>query len=417
MDEAEKRGRQTRGGDFKKRGAVVQYFMVKNYPDGPIKDDRPSAEDTDMQIDGMGKTVSKSSDLTSKTQQQATQSQSASSSEQSDQVSLHNRPKWAQVLIQQALQFSLELNGNQYQAPKQSEEVTPDTLFDYEEVAKNVLQFVTGRLGAARADGKDDDSLTSMMEQARKGVDMGFADAKKMLGKDATDNEDIKTGIDQSYKLIKEGLDQFEKEFFGKVSPTEQAAVEMASRQQGYLEIETREGDKVVLRFNDSWQFKNDQGNQGSRVSFQNSQNFSFALQGELSDEEMSSIGDLVKGIDDLGESFFSGDLDNVADKANGLGLDNNQLASFSLSLKQQNRISQTYQGNKNNTLQETLKPLASYLPKLEQWQNQADQTLTPDSQTALTQSVLAAQGQSSDQTSRFLGFNQRMLEALRQLG
>lgn len=417
MDEAEKQGRQTRGGDFKKRGAVVQYFMVKNYPDRPIKDDRPSAEDTDMQIDGMGKTVSKSSDLTSKAQQQATQSQSASSSEQSDQVSLHNRPKWAQVLIQQALQFSLELNGNQYQAPKQSEEVTPDTLFDYEEVAKNVLQFVTGRLGAARADGKDDDSLTSMMEQARKGVDMGFADAKKMLGKDATDNEDIKTGIDQSYKLIKEGLDQFEKEFFGKVSPTEQAAVEMASRQQGYLEIETREGDKVVLRFNDSWQFKNDQGNQGSRVSFQNSQNFSFALQGELSDEEMSSIGDLVKGIDDLGESFFSGDLDKVADKANGLGLDNSQLASFSLSLKQQNRISQTYQGNKNNTLQETLKPLASYLPKLEQVQNQADQTLTPDSQTALTQSVLAAQGQSSDQTSRFLGFNQRMLEALRQLG
>ena len=30
---------------------------------------------------------------------------------------------------------------------------TPETLFDYETVADNVLQFVTGRLGAARADG------------------------------------------------------------------------------------------------------------------------------------------------------------------------------------------------------------------------------------------------------------------------
>ena len=36
-----------------------------------------------------------------------------------------------------------------------------------------------------------------MMEQARKGVDKGFGDARKQLG-DWADNRDIKTGMDQA---------------------------------------------------------------------------------------------------------------------------------------------------------------------------------------------------------------------------
>ncbi|MFR9721483.1 DUF5610 domain-containing protein [Aeromonas diversa] len=366
-----------------------------------------------MQIDGVAKTLAQGSDLAHKAKAQAATGETQSQ-DRTDQVSLHGRPKWAQVLVQQALQFSLELNGAKYQAPKQTEEVTPDTLFDFEEVSKNVLSFVTGRMGMARADGKDDDSLTKMMEQARKGVDMGFAEAKKMLGDYATDNEDIKTGIDQSYKLIQEGLDQFEKEFFGDISPTEMASIEMASRQQGSLEIQTKDGDKVVLRFNDSWQFKHDQGDKGSKVSFQNSQSFSFSLQGDLSDEEMGAIGKLIKGIDELGQSFFSGNLDELMGKVGDLQLDDSQLVGFSLKLKQHSKMSAAYQGN---TLQDALKPLADYLPKLTDWQQQADQQLPPDSQQQLTQSVLGAQGHDVAEQERFTGFNQRLLDALRLLG
>ena len=35
---------------------------------------------------------------------------------QGDEVSLNKPPKWAQVLIQQALQFALEINGQGYKA-------------------------------------------------------------------------------------------------------------------------------------------------------------------------------------------------------------------------------------------------------------------------------------------------------------
>ena len=368
-----------------------------------------------MQIDGVGSAQPKGVGVSPKAPQQAQEKQASSGEE----VSLHQPPKWAQVLVQQALQFALEINGQRYQAPKakEPEVVTPETLFDFQSVADNVLQFITGRLGAARADGKSDDDLTEMMEQARKGVDMGFGAAREQLGDWATENEDIKTGIDQSYKLIQDGLEEFEKEFFGKVSTTEMGAAEMASRQQGYLEIQTKDGDKVVLRFNDSWQVKSENSESGSQFSLKSSQSFDFSLEGDLESGEMEAIGKLVKGLDELAGQFFGGgEGKTLADRLDGLQLDDSQLASYSLKLKQSARLSQTYQGA--HSLQEGLKPLADYLPKLSQLQQQADALLPPAQQQALTPAVLAARGQSEGaEGAGFMGFNQRMLEAMRLLG
>ncbi|MDM5115234.1 DUF5610 domain-containing protein [Aeromonas salmonicida] len=367
-----------------------------------------------MQIDGVGSAQPKGVGVSPKAPQQAQEKQASSGEE----VSLHQPPKWAQVLVQQALQFALEINGQRYQAPKakEPEVVTPETLFDFQSVADNVLQFITGRLGAARADGKSDDDLTEMMEQARKGVDMGFGAAREQLGDWATENEDIKTGIDQSYKLIQDGLEEFEKEFFGKVSTTEMGAAEMASRQQGYLEIQTKDGDKVVLRFNDNWQVKSENSESGSQFSLKSSQSFSFSLEGDLSSDEMDSIGKLIKGIDDLAGNFFSGNFEDLLKKAGELKLDDSQLASYSLKLKQSVKLSQTYQGA--SSLQDLLKPLADYLPKLNQVQQQADTLLPESQQQALTPAVLAARGQNEPaQVNSFTSFNQRMLEALRMIG
>lgn len=367
-----------------------------------------------MQIDGVGAAQPKGVGASPK----ATQTTQQKPAEEGDQVSLNQPPKWAQRLIEQALQFALEINGQHYQAPKSQEfkldppeAVTPETLFDYQSVADNVLQFVTGRLGAARADGKNDEDLAEMMVQARKGVDMGFGGAREQLGSWA-DNEDIKTGMDQSYKLIQEGLESFEKEFFGQLSPTELGDAEMASRRQGALEIETRDGDKVILRFSDSWQFKSQSG-EGNRFSLSSSQGVDLSVEGKAGGSQIDAIIKLVKGLDDLASHFFNDDGSTLADKLSGLPLDDSQLASYSLKLKQSSRLSQTYQGA--HSLQDSLKPLADYLPRLGQWQQQADALLPESQQQALTPTVLAARGQ--DDGDGFMGFNQRMLEAARLLG
>lgn len=334
-----------------------------------------------------------------------------------EEVILSRAPRWAQALVQQALQFHLQLNGKGYQAPRAEppEEITPQTLFDFQAVADNVLQFVSGRLGAARADGQSDDQLTEMMAQARKGVEMGFADARKQLGDKATDNEDVKTGIDQSYKLIQQGLDEFEQTFFGQVSELERASAEMASRQQGILEIETREGDKVLLRFNDSWQLKSREQGNASQFSLKLSQSFSFSLEGNLGDAELTAIGDLVKGLDSLADSFFNGKLDQSLDAGQLPGLDDGQLVAYSLRLKQSSRLGQHYQGN--STLQQRLAPLADYLPRLADWQQQADGVLAQSQQQALTPAVLAARGDDGEQGARFVATNRRLLDAYRLLG
>lgn len=371
-----------------------------------------------MQIDGMGAAQPKGVGTAPKSPQQT----ASKAADKGEEVSLNKPPKWAQVLIQQALQFALEINGQHYQAPRSQEfklespeAITPETLFDYETVADNVLQFVTGRLGAARADGKSDEDLAEMMAQARKGVDMGFGDARKQLG-DWADNEDIKTGMDQSYKLIQEGLESFEKEFFGEVSTTDLGAARMASRQQAFLEIETRDGDKVMLRFSDSWQFRSRNDGSGNQFSLKSSQSFDFSLEGDLDGAEMEAIGTLVKGLDELASQFFGGaDGKTLADRLAGLQLDDSQLVSYSLKLKQSAKLSQAYQGA--HSLQESLKPLADYLPRLSRVQQQADALLPTAQQQALTPAVLAARGQDGATGAGFMGFNQRMLEAMRLLG
>lgn len=371
-----------------------------------------------MQIDGVGAAQPKGAGASPK----AVQTSAQKPAQEGDQVSLNQPPKWAQRLIQQALQFSLAINGQHYQAPKSQEfklepveEITPETLFDYQSVADNVLQFVTGRLGAARADGKSDEDLAEMMVQARKGVDMGFGGAREQLGSWA-DNEDIKTGMDQSYKLIQEGLESFEKEFFGQLSPTELGDAEMASRRQGALEIETRDGDKLILRFSDSWQFKSRHGEEGNQFSLASSQGVDLSVEGEFGGSEIDAIIKLVKGLDDLASHFFNGDGSTLADKLSGLPLDDSQLAAYSLKLRQSSRLSQTYQGA--HSLQESLKPLADYLPRLSQWQQQADALLPASQQQALTPVVLAARGQNDAALGAgFMGFNQRMLEASHLLG
>ncbi|MFM9598225.1 DUF5610 domain-containing protein, partial [Streptomyces scabiei] len=50
-------------------------------------------------------------------------------------------------------------------------------LFDFEEIVKNVLDFVTGAVKKAQADGADDDKLKGMLSDARKGVQIGIDDA------------------------------------------------------------------------------------------------------------------------------------------------------------------------------------------------------------------------------------------------
>jgi hypothetical protein len=130
------------------------------------------------------------------------------------------------------------------------------TLFDFEEIARNVLKFVGGAIKHAQNKGADDLALTSLFEQARSGVLKGVAMAEKDLGGIMSD--EIKAGIASSRNVIEQGLQKLQDEIFGQAvaSQTQQTQKVQISQQASYqrsdsgeLSIYTLDGDEVNIRF------------------------------------------------------------------------------------------------------------------------------------------------------------------------
>ena len=112
-----------------------------------------------------------------------------------------------------------------------------------------------------------------------------------------------------------------------------------------------------------------------SSVFFERS-NFSFSVEGELDEDELRAIGELVSDTASLATEFFDGDIDAAFEQALELGFDETELTGFALQLDsiQQTRVTQTYQSvsefsDSNETNQQervsSVRPVADYLSDL----------------------------------------------------
>lgn len=157
-----------------------------------------------------------------------------------------------------SLNQTLQVNDKQANlpVPPQSQE----SLFDFEEIAKNVLRFVGGVISNAAKSGADEETLTSLFEQARSGVAKGIKLAEKDMG--GFLNEEISNGISQSADLIEAGIQRLQDELLGpKVDengdPLSTSRVDrsfervaFSQQQSASLNIRTRDGDEVSIQFN-----------------------------------------------------------------------------------------------------------------------------------------------------------------------
>ncbi len=135
-------------------------------------------------------------------------------------------------------------------------EATPkkkESLFDFEEIAKNVLNFVGGALRAAKMGGADDEKLNTMFEQATSGVLKGVEMARKDLA--GFMNDEINEGINNSQKLIQDGIHKLRDEIFGKPDGVEgdvqviDGSASYSRSESGEIEITTKDGDQVTISF------------------------------------------------------------------------------------------------------------------------------------------------------------------------
>lgn len=229
-----------------------------------------------------------------------------------------------------------------------AEPLSPTNTFDFEEVAKNVLSFVKGAILSAQADGADNDKLTSMFEQARKGIEQGFGEAIQELKDSDLLSDDIEKGVEKSRELIFDGLDEFEESLF---NPAGKQPISTSFNAQNYYklengasyEIKTAEGDVIKLTYHSQYQsseqFSYNKTGDGESLnyasSYSSSQAYSFSVEGDLNEDEVAAINALMSDLQEVSNEFFNGSLDEAFEQAKNLSLGSSQLVAMSMNLQQ----------------------------------------------------------------------------------
>ncbi|MBC3767523.1 DUF5610 domain-containing protein [Neptunicella marina] len=241
-------------------------------------------------------------------------------------------------------------------------------LFDFEEVAKNVLTFVGGALKHAKAKGMSDEELTGMFEQARNGVLKGVNMAKKDLA--GVMNGEISDGIKKSQDLIEQGIQDLEKQILGKVPEQTTDGVRVGSelsvsqQQSGDITIYTKEGDEVRIRFENAQQFSLNQ--QIMLAEQQQKQKEAESSQGNNADATSESVEADSPAATGAGESESpqndNSENDDAADKANDASVIS---AQSQYQYFQQSGFSFSVQGDLNDEELNAIASLVSDTQKL----------------------------------------------------
>ena len=329
-------------------------------------------------------------------------------SSQATQVTVSQTRVGSTVLVS-SLEQEVVLNERRFDKRQFDKAEENKSAFDFEEVASNVLKFVGGVVRGAAKSGADEAQLTDLIGQARSGVAKGIALAEKDLA--GFMNQEITDGIRNSKEAIGEGIDNIEKEvlspFRGTMEVGASLSAQYAQLQSGGLKITTKDGDEVEISFGQSRQYQysaseritssaNSNGDANApatpesdvvarrslNVQLSEYRGISFSVQGELDDDELGAISDLVKQITDVSKSFFKGDLDIALDKALELGYDEKELAGFALKLNSREVVSEKISAYKevsdgdSSELKKYMRPIKEYMDELKALNQLLDTTL-----------------------------------------
>jgi len=162
-----------------------------------------------------------------------------------------------------ALNNTLEVDRQKPDFSAPDSEESEASLFDFEKIAKNVLNFVGGAIRNAQNKGADNGELNDLFEQASSGVLKGIKLAEQDLA--GFLNEDITNGISQSKSLIEDGIANLKRNIFNPEaldlekpvqSLVNASNVSYEKQESGELSIRTRDGDSVNITFEDLEQFE-----------------------------------------------------------------------------------------------------------------------------------------------------------------
>jgi len=297
-------------------------------------------------------------------------------------------------------------------------------LFDFDEIVKNVLDFVSGAVNKAKANGADDEKLKDMLSDARKGVQIGIDDAVDELKGTGVFNDDMEEGINKSKEGIYNGLDEFEESLFNpqpaSVNISQAQYVSMTSNAE--YKFTTAEGDEVSISFADAFESQSASGYQqnsnGESFASSSSQSrqvsFSMSVNGDLNEQEQEAINAMMEDLQDLSKTFFGGDLDKAFEQAQELSLESDQLVAFSMDLRQTKTIAtvKSYEEYKPAPEKQVAEGLAPFNDNLKNAFEKAGE-LGLQNQLA---GILQWLNQDQEQIDKLVDYTKSMFENLNQL-
>ncbi|MBT0585844.1 DUF5610 domain-containing protein [Alteromonas oceanisediminis] len=369
-----------------------------------------------------------------------------------------------------SMQQNVTIDGERDAGAKKVDKSKPASLFDFEKVAENVMRFVGGVIKGAASSGADEAKLASLFEQAKSGVAKGIAMAERDIG--SFMNEEIKEGITRSRSLIGEQIGRLEQNLLGKPQQNSDQVQNVASLQASYsqessgeLTIRTKDGDEVSLQFvdlrqasfstqsfqnqllnnpagdaseqaqprgsdsNDTAEGENTSASQRSNAQTLEFSGFRVTVSGELDQNELTAIGNLVADATDLADTFYRGDIETAFNQALELGYDKQELVGYALQLNriEKAEVVKAYgyvqhfneQSASSSEQEKSVKPVAQYLDKMLAVLEQSRQTLSSqDDYNTLMNGIVNEMKDVQvpdlvQAINRFHSFNQQLIEGL----
>lgn len=331
-----------------------------------------------------------------------------------DNVALTGNGPLGMKVVQHSISMQFSSSSREIITSEEIDEIEENntSLFDFEKVAENVLNFIGGRIRLAKEEGSSNDELEAMFNQARTGVTRGFEQALGELDELGVLDDELTNGIEKSRGLIFQGIDELEQSYFptnNQAEKSEDSEVSKldsenivtslntelyaSSKRTSDLVITTLDGDKVSIAFSDiqhaekNDRYTNDKDQverfESSSSSYRTT-HFSYTIEGDISDDEQQAIASLIKDVNMLQKDFFKGDIEKAFDHAMNLGFDTGQIAEFSMELYQSKttKVSQAYSEVANAdqkvlpSQEKTLRPLIDFVKQLQVLQDQTNRLL-----------------------------------------
>ncbi len=230
----------------------------------------------------------------------------------------------------------------------------PQSDYTPEKVAGRILGFIEQRLQSEQAAGADTAQLQKLMEQARGGVEKGFAEARKILDGMGVLQGKVATDIDDTYQRIQDGLGELDRRFNPNAAPVQDStriaaySERFAAQAETFeLSVTTREGDRLRISiaqasasYAQSGVLASRDANGSTLLAASRSGSLQIgawqvSVEGDLNEQELASLEKLFSQVQELSNKFYAGDMAGAFDRAMALDMDGEQLASMSLRLTQ----------------------------------------------------------------------------------